>query len=137
MGNNNVLLSKNIVKKYDINKTKECIKEILEELEEAKFVAKILIEPTITPTNNISFSSNKSYTYDKVGNFIEKKLDTLKFIEETNKTLDYVCKTFSLREQKYFLNYFIYKKSEEKICELMHFSRTSLVPMKESCIVKM
>lgn len=132
----NSLLSKRIIDKYDYGKSKEEVIKIITNLEEARYKYGNLVFPSISSNFEIKFNSNISYTNDKVSNYVERKLDGLEYINETNQKLSEVSCTFTKEESQYFINYFLYKKSEDFICEEMIISKNSLIPIKESCVIK-
>lgn len=135
--NNNSLLSKKIIDKYDYGKCKENIQDILRELEEARYKYGNMVFPTITANLEIKFNSNITFG-DKTSKYVETKLDTLDYINDTNNKLSEVVSTFTKEEKQYFIQYLLYKKSEEYICdEIIFISKNSLIPIKESCIIKL
>lgn len=135
--NNNSLLSKKIVDKYDYGKCKEKVLEILRELEEARYRYGNMVFPSISSNLEIKFNSNITFS-DKTSKYVETKLDTLNYINDVNRRLDEVVSTFTKEEKQYFVQYLLYKKSEDYICEeIIFINKNSLIPIKESCIVKL
>lgn len=135
--NNNSLLSKKIVDKYDYGKCKEKVLEILRELEEARYIYGNMVFPNISPNLEIKFNSNITFS-DKTSKYVEVKFDTLNYINEVNRKLEEVVSTFTKEEKQYFIQYLLYKKSEDYICEeIIFINKNSLIPIKESCIVKL
>lgn len=135
--NNNSLLSKKIVDKYDYGKCKEKVLEILRELEEARYRYGNMVFPSISSNLEIKFNSNITFS-DKTSKYVETKLDTLNYINDVNRRLDEVVSTFTKEEKQYFVQYLLYKKSEDYICEeIIFINKNSLIPIKESCVIKL
>lgn len=132
----NTLLSLRIVEQYDYAKTKLEVDKIMLNFEEDRYKYSELPQPTITPSYEIKYEMFTNNFIDKVGNYVEKKLDKLKEIDLFYQKLSTIINTMTCPERVYFLDSYFRKRAETIICEKLNMSSSSLARIKASCILK-
>lgn len=81
------------------------------------------------------FSSNVN---DPTGNKVEQLERISKFIDATDKVIDYLIKNeFSQEEKVYFKKGILKDGTDEQIAELLNYHRNSIGKFKKSCYIKL
>ena len=130
------LLSLRLVKSRNYVETKRNVDEIMYKFEEYRFKYHNILPPTITKNYEVRYESNSDMVGDKVGNFVQRKVDLEIEIKEFYDKLAESLKMLNSKELLYFKQSYLNKLTEEAIAELLNISRESLKRIKESCIIK-
>lgn len=130
------LLSVRLVKSRNYYECKKNVDELMYKFEEIRFKCHQIEPPRITPSYEIRYEKSSGSVSDKVGNYIQRKLDLEDEANELYEALSHALKTLCREELIYFKNAYYNRIKEELICDLLNMSRDSLRRIKESCIVK-
>ena len=130
------LLSLRLVKSRNYVETKRNVDEIMYKFEEYRFKYHNILPPMITTNYEVRYESNSDMVGDKVGNFVQRKVDLEIEIKEFYDKLAESLKMLNSKELLYFKQSYLNKLTEEAIAELLNISRESLKRIKESCIIK-
>lgn len=130
------LLSLKIVSLYDYAKTKENIDQKMRNFEIDTYKYSEITPPTITPNYDVKYEQYTVSKIDKVGSYVEKKLDKLQEVNEFYSQLSIILKRLTKEERIYFCDTYFNKKSEAAIREKLYIGSSTLTRIKESCIIK-
>lgn len=133
----NVRLKKQVIMQYDYNKTKKKLENLIAKIAELECVFVNIKFPTITPSYEFRYECFTKKKVDKVGNYVERKLDTEAEIDELYSTLTKATELLTDSERYYFVEGILNGLSEEIIASNLNVSRTGFIPVKESCVIKM
>lgn len=131
------LLSDSIIKYYYYTDLKKDIVNIFRKFVYSKYL--------ITKKDNFNLKSNtnsfevltKSNTInDKVGDYIEKKIDLNIWSKDLYNILVCLSSRLTYEETTYLISSFFESKSEEEISEKLGICRKTLYKIKKSCLVK-
>ena len=129
----NSLLDEEEIKEHSYEKCRLKVEEKVKKYLKATFKFMNLIPPRITVNYN-SFTPN---AIDKVGNYVERKVDAEREAREIYSTINQVWDRLSYNERVYFTEVLLYKHSENCAIEKMKdASRHLLKQIKESCVIK-
>lgn len=130
-------LKKQIIMQYDYQKTKEKLENLLAKISELECIFVNIKFPTITPNYEFKYECFTQKKVDKVGNYVERKLDTEAEIDELYDSLTKATQLLSDSERYYFVENMLNGLSEEIISANLNVSRTGFIPIKESCVIKL
>lgn len=133
---NNTLLSNEVIILYNYAETKKNVDLFMKKLERDSYKYYELTPPKMTPNYEIVYNSNHNINHDKVGKYVEEKLDKLKELNEKYTLLSEVMKRFTKEEKIYFIGSYFNKQSEVVICEKLNMCSSSLKRIKKSSIIK-
>ncbi|MBO5375603.1 MAG: hypothetical protein J6A52_01990 [Bacilli bacterium] len=131
------LLSNEVIKKYDYQKTRSKVNEFMEQFEESYFRYISVLPPSITShLSEIKVQTSMSST-SALERFVIKKME---LEEEFIKNLDLVLKIvddMTYEEQHYYKGVFFLGNSESMIMEELQCAEKRLRHVKKSCILKL
>lgn len=130
------LLSIRLVKSRNYYECKKNVDELMYKFEEIRFKCHHIEPPKITPSYEIRYESNSGNVSDKIGNYVQRKLDMESEADDFYIELSNALRTLCREELIYFKNAYYNRIKEELICDLLNMSRDSLRRVKESCIIK-
>ena len=133
---NNTLLSNDVVILYNYAETKKNVDEFMKKLERDSYKYHEIIPPKMTPNYEIVYNSSTRTHTDKVGKYVEEKLDKLDELNEKYTLLANVMKRFTKEEKIYFIGSYFNKYSEVILCEKLNIGNSSLKRNKKSSIIK-
>ena len=130
------LLSNEVIKKYDYQKTRSAVNEFMEGFEENYFRYISILPPSITShLSEIKVQTSMTST-SALERYIIKKIE---LEEEFIQNLDLVLKIvdgLTFEEQHYFKGVFFLGNSESMIMEELQCAEKRLIHIKKSCILK-
>lgn len=132
------IFSNKDMEKYDLIQTKENVEVLISKYKEAKFcyfASKKNLE-TINCYYEPKYNQNNIRTIDKIGDNIEKKLDSQSFMENIDEILNPLLETLTYNEKKYYTYCLLNANSEQTVADVLKLSRTGLQPIKNNCILK-
>lgn len=132
----NKLLKKEIISQFDYIKTKKNLENLLTKISMLEFKYINIKFPTITPQYEFRYECFTNKKVDKVGNYVETKLDTEAEVDLLYATLSKATKLLTDSERYYFVENMFNNISEETIASKLNLSRTGFIPIKESCVIK-
>lgn len=91
------------------------------------------LKSNMSDLNSVRTNQSKS---DKVGNFIQKKVDLSIWSRDIYIILVNLSKELTFNETLYLVSTFFEGKTEEKIIEILDVGKKSLYKIKKSCLVK-
>lgn len=133
----NTLLSSNITSQYNYDGCRKNVEKLLDEYARLNFKYINIKPPKITSNYEFRYESYVPRKADPVGNSVELKFDTELEVKQFYSQISDLVDLMSNDEFKFFTEILLGHKSEDYICEKMGISRTGLVPIKTSCVVKM
>ena len=133
---NNALLSNEVVSLYNYAETKKNVDLFMKGLERDSYKYYELPPPKMNANYEIVYVSSTQMYSDKVGKYVEEKLDRLKELNEKYSQLAEVMKRFTKEEKIYFVECYFNKHSETIICEKLNMCTSSLKRIKKSSIIK-
>lgn len=133
---NNTLLSNEVIILYNYAETKKNVDEFMKKLERDSYKYYELTPPKMTPNYDIIYTSISNVKTDKVGKYVEQKIDKLNELNEKYKLLSEVMKRFTKEEKIYFIGSYFNKFPEVILCEKLHMGNSSLKRIKKSSIIK-
>lgn len=133
----NFCLEKEIWKKFDMTLTKIKVVNFMREYKEAK-IRSIQMISNVSICSNYNFGEghsahSKHNGFDEISN---KKIDAERFVNSTMPIIKELKKTFTEPEQKYYEFCLSENNSEDYLLNILCISRTGLIPIKNSCILK-
>lgn len=133
----NSLLDEEEIKEHSYEKCRLKVEEKVKKYLRATFKFMNLIPPRITVNYEMRYNSFTPNTVDKVGKYVEKKIDAENEAKEIFNTINKVWDRLSYNERVYFTEVLLYKHSENYAIEKMkNASRHLLKQIKESCVIK-
>lgn len=134
-------LDKEITEKFDMNKTKEKVIQFILDykiIKSRNIKSLILRDSGLTyklDQNKVSNGSNRNHSFSDNSDLY---LDTKDMLLEIEPIIETLRKNFSPEEKKYYDCCLANKYSEEYVCNVIRngISRTGLLPIKNSCILK-
>ena len=105
-------------------------------IEEWKYSYINLIPPKITSNYEIRYEKLNFTTTDKVGDFVEKKVDMEIMIDKIYQSLKKILENLNNQELDFFDMFYYNRMSEAIIGERLRVGHTQLLHIKQSCIIK-
>lgn len=132
------LLSNEVINEYYYLDLKKDLTHYMNRFNDMKFLYHSSNNFSIQSTSYSEAKNIKSKTTKSaVEEFVDKKVDTEKLVEEVYNHLISLSHKLNLDEQKYFIETFFKNGSEESISEKLGICRKTLQNIKKSCLVKM
>lgn len=132
-------LQDDICSQYSVPEMTLIINSLFKKFRNCKYVCRFSIEDTISITP--SYEEKIGFIPKKISNKTEDAilgyLNNKHFVARFYDSLVDLSKKITKREAVYLVGAFFNGKSEEKIAEMIGISKTSLQPIKKSCLVKM
>lgn len=133
----NSLLDEEEIKSHSYEKCRNLVEEKVKKYLRATFKFMNLIPPRITVNYEMRYNSFTSNSTDKVGSFVERKVDAEIEAKKIYNIINQVWDRLSYNERVYFTEVLLYKHSENyAIDQMKNASRHLLKQIKESCIIK-
>lgn len=130
------LLSTKLIESRNYVETKNNVDScILYKYEEYKYKCHQIIPPKISQNFEVRYESFTGNFTDKIGNYVQKKLDLLKEVDEFYNELTNAMLNLNIDELAYF-KFYLNGISEDSMCERLNTSRNSLKKVKMSAIIK-
>ena len=130
------LLSENTIDDYYYSNLRKDLEVIFNKFKDSKYL--ILYQNDYNlKSNPFEVNRNTNRINDKVGNYIEKKLDLSIWSKDLYNILINLSEELTIKETIYLTSTFFDNKTEEEIEELMDISRKMLYKIKKSCLVKL
>lgn len=131
------LLDKKFLSNFDLAKTEENVMKIMGDFFKAQYKFLGIKPPRMTSNYEVRFESFSSLTVkDCLGNYIANKLDTEEEIIIFYTIMADTIMRMNMDEKVYYTEYLLNGKSERFTAEKIGVSRNGIVPIKNSCIVK-
>ena len=132
----NPLLTNTFMLKFDFEQTKSNIDKLMANIEEWKYSYINLSPPTITSSYEVHYENHNLNVTDKIGEFVQKKVDMEKEIDKVYQKLKIVLEKLNREELDYFNMSYYNRKSETIIGSRLCVGHTQLLHIKKSCIIK-
>ena len=130
------LLSKEVIKKYDYQKTRSKVNEFMEAFEENYFRYISVLPPSITSHLSDIKVQSSSFASSPVERYVLKKIEKEDdFLEYLNVILS-VLDNLTMEEQHFFKGVFFMRNTELVMEEQLQCADKTLKHIKKSCIIK-
>jgi len=131
------LLSEKTVKYYYYSNLKKDLMIEFNKFKDSKHIIALSNDFSLKSSmGNLNYSNTSPSKNDKVGNFIQKKIDLNIWSRDIYGILVNLSKELTFNEALYLVATFFEDKTEENICELLGICIKSLYKIKRSCLVK-
>ncbi len=130
------LLDKKFLSQFNLEKTEENVLEIMNKFFKAQYKYTGILPPRMTPNYEIRYECFTSNCTDKLGNYVAKKVDTKQEIINFYNTMAGAISRMNCYERVYYTELLLNGRSERYTAEKIGVSRNGLIPIKNSCIVK-
>lgn len=135
---NVILYGKEIVDKFDYEKSKMKLSELINNYLIYNIEYHYISPPQITPNYEIRYDSNKDFNaFSKIERYVINKISCEEEIKIFYNDIYKALKLLTIEELKYFKQHFINKRSEESIMLQMNINTRYYMKIKKSCIVKL
>lgn len=130
------LLDKVFISQYDLVQTEKNVVEIMNKFFKAQYKYFGIQPPRMTANYDI-FYEMKTCTYtDKVGTVVADKLDSEQDIINFYNIMANAIKRMNTYERVYYTEMLLNRKSERYTADMIGVSRNGMIPIKNSCILK-
>lgn len=131
------VFTKKEIEQYDMIKTKDNVDDLISTYKQSKFsyFASSKSLENITSCYKPRYSQNNNFS-DKLGNNVATKIDSDNFIKYFEEIMHPLLKDLSPRERKYYSYCLVNETSERTLSDLLSISRSSLLPIKNNCVLK-
>lgn len=132
------IFTKKEIEQYDMEKTKDNVDDLISTYKQSKFsyFASSKSLENITSCYTPKYSQHCISSNDKVGNNVATKIDSDNFIKYFEEIMHPLLKDLSPRERKYYSYCLVNETSERTLSDLLSISRSSLLPIKNNCVLK-
>lgn len=131
------LLDKRFLSNFDLEKTEENVIEIMNDFFKAQYQFMRISPPRMTSNYEVRFESLSSINFaDCVGKYVETMLDSEQDIIKFYNIMANTITRMNIDEKVYYTEYLLNRKSEHYTAEKIGVSRKGMIPIKNSCIVK-
>lgn len=130
------LLSENTIDDYYYSNLRKDLEVIFNKFKDSKYLIHYQNDYNLK-SNPFEVNRNTNRINDRVGNYIEKKLDLSIWSKDLYNILINLSEELTIKETIYLTSTFFDNKTEEEIEELMDISRKMLYKIKKSCLVKL
>lgn len=132
----NPLLKNIFLLEFNFEESKKGVDELMRNIEEWKYSYINLIPPKITSNYEIRSEKLNFTPTDKVGDFVEKKVDMEIMIDKIYQSLKKILENLNNQELDFFDMFYYNRMSEAIIGERLRVGHTQLLHIKQSCIIK-
>lgn len=131
-------MSKEMIEKYDLVRTKENVEKLISEYKTAKFqyLASEQKLKNISMCYEPKYNQFTEHVSDKIGDNVGKLVDSKNVIEYFDSVFNPLFTMMSEQERKYYSICLINNNSEQIVADILGISRTGLIPIKQNCIIK-
>ncbi len=134
----NFLLSDRILEKYDYEKSKNNLQDLVDQYLIYELEYHYINPPKITPSYEIRYDSNKDFTpTSKTEVYVINKITQEEKLKLFYDDLYIIYNKLGLDELKYFKNHFLKRKAEYIIMNEMNLNRRCFDRIKKNCVIKM
>lgn len=138
MEEKNVLLRESVIEKYDYDKSKNKLYELIDNYFIYELEFHYISPPRITPSYEIRYDSNKDFNRSsKTESYVINKITQEELLKSFYDDLYIVYNRLTLDELKYFRNHFLKRNAEYIIMHQMHLNKRGFDKIKRSCVIKM
>ena len=130
------LLDNAFIIKFDFDKSKVCVDNLMDKVEEWRYAYINLIPPKITSSYEVRYEKLNFAPTDKVWDFVEKKIDMEIKIDKIYQKLKRILDNLNVLELDYFDMTYYQKISDAKIGNRLGIGHTQLAHIKKSFILK-
>lgn len=130
------LLDKRFLAKFDLEQIEKNVDDIMSNFFKAQYKYLGIDPPRMTTNYEISYSMITNISSDRIGKYIENKLDTEKDIQNFYSVMANAIQRMNMYERVYYTEFLLNGKSERYTAERIGVSRNGLIPIRNSCIVK-
>ena len=132
----NPLLKNIFLLEFNFEESKKSVDELMRNIEEWKYSYINLIPPKITSNYEIRYEKLNFTPTDRVGDFVEKKVDMEIMIDKIYQSLKKILENLNNQELDFFDMFYYNRMSEAIIGERLRVGHTQLLHIKQSCIIK-
>ncbi len=131
------LLDKKFLSNFDLEKTEENVMQIMSNFFKAQYKFMKVLPPRMTSNYEVKFESHSSLrASDCLGNYVETKLDSEQEIMKFYHVMADTIMRMNIAEKVYYTEFLLNSRSERFTAERIGVSRNGIIPIKNSCIVK-
>lgn len=131
------LLDKKFLSNFDLEKTEENVMQIMSDFFKAQYKFMRVQPPRMTSNYDVKFESHSSLRVsDCLGNYVETKLDSEQEIIRFYNIMADTIMRMNITEKVYYTELLLNGRSERYTAEKIGVSRNGMIPIKNSCIVK-
>lgn len=132
----NPLLKNSYIELFNFAETKKNIDIFMDQIEEWKYMCINILPPKITQNYDIKYEKFISNVSDKVGNYVQQKLDLEQKVIETYDKLAQILSRLNYSELDYFNMSYYHRLSDEIIANRLNVGESYIAHIKRSCIIK-
>lgn len=132
----NPLLAKEYMEIFDYIKSKDNVDALMEDIEKWKYEYINLVPPKITSTYEIRYEKLNFTPTDKVGDYVEKKIDMEIKIDRIYQKLKLILQNLNFEELEFFDMHYYNKMSDNLVNDKLNVSHARIELIKRSCILK-
>lgn len=132
----NPILKNSFIELFDFAKTKKNVDSFMDQIEEWKYAVLHLTPPSITPSYEIRYEKFTQNITDKVGKFVQRKVDLEQEVDYYYQLLSEALHRLNLKELDYFNMSYYNRLSDELIADRLNIGETMIAHVKRSCIIK-
>lgn len=130
------LLDKKFLAQYDLVKTEKNVSTIMNNFFKAQYKYLGIQPPRITANYEVCYEMSSNVCHDTLGNFIADKLDTKEKIVNFYNIMAGAIQRMNTYERVYYTEFLLNGHSERYTADRIGVSRNGMIPIKNSCIVK-
>ena len=130
------LLDKKFLARFDLEQVEKNVDDIMSNFFKAQYKYLGIDPPRMTTNYEISYGMVTNISSDKIGKYIENKLDSEKDIQHFYSVMVNAIQRMNMYERVYYTEFLLNGKSERYTAERIGVSRNGLIPIRNSCIVK-
>lgn len=132
----NPLLPKDYLKLFDYVKSKNYVDKLMQDIEKWKYEYINLVPPKITSNYEVRYEKLNFNPTDKVGDYVEKKVDMEIKIDTIYRKLKAILQNCNFEELDFFDMHYYNKMSDTMINNKIDVGHTKIEHIKRSCIIK-
>ena len=131
------LLSEKTIKYYYYTDLKKELVNIFKRFKDSKYIISFADDFSLkSNASSYEISGNTNSINDKVGNYVENKIDLSIWSKDFYNILIHLSKELTFQETMYLIATFFEDMTEDDVCEKLDVCRKSLYKIKKSCLVK-
>lgn len=132
------ILDKAIWEKFDMIATKSNVIKFMQEYKEAitrstQFITMVKVSSNYDLNSSFSSTKNNNKGFSETSN---KRIDAERFVNSTTSVINELRRTFTPEEEQYYEFCLLENNSEDYLLNILGISRNGLIPIKNSCILK-
>ena len=130
------LLDKAFLAQYDLVQTEKNVNDIIMKFLKSQYKYLGIQPPRMTTNYEIVYAIVVNNCYDKVGKYVADKLDTKQDIINFYNVMAGAIERMNTYERVYYTEFLLNKKSERYTADRIGVSRNGMIPIRNSCILK-